>query len=406
MPGPDARFWADRTPSKQRPSFPVYRGHGTADAVVIGGGLTGCVAAHVLAGAGLDVVLLEADRLAGGSTAGSFGAILPEPDALFRTVEAACGRRAARTAWAEAHRAAREFTRALGKLPLKRELSSESFVLNARTPDAAAELKREHAARKTAGIVTPWLASRAAQNELGSESDGAIRMRDAALVDPVRASLALARAAHASGARIFERSPVRRTKYDRKEAEVVLATGTIKTGLVFVATGEPGLLFSQIRRHVWRTTGYAVVTEPLTTEMRRAVGPRKAVVTEPGADARWLRWLPDHRALFAGAAGKTPASRLLDKVITQRTDELMYEFSVRFPVISGLPVARRWHMPICTTQDGLPWIGAHRNYPFHFFAMAFGWHGDALAWWAARAALRSAKLQPRREDDVFGFARM
>jgi glycine/D-amino acid oxidase-like deaminating enzyme len=63
-------------------------------------------------------------------------------------------------------------------------------------------------------------------------------------------------------------------------------------------------------------------------------------------------------------------------------------------------------MPICTTQDGLPWIGAHRNYPFHFFAMAFGWHGDALAWWAARAALRSAKLQPRREDDVFGFARM
>jgi glycine/D-amino acid oxidase-like deaminating enzyme len=41
--------------------------------VVIGGGLTGCAAAYALSAEGLDVVLLEAERLATGATAGSLG---------------------------------------------------------------------------------------------------------------------------------------------------------------------------------------------------------------------------------------------------------------------------------------------------------------------------------------------
>jgi glycine/D-amino acid oxidase-like deaminating enzyme len=83
----------------------------------------------------------------------------------------------------------------------------------------------------------------------------------------------------------------------------------------------------------------------------------------------------------------------------------MYELSVRYPEISGLPARWSWDVEVVTTPDGLPWIGPHRNYPFHFFAMAFGWHGDGLAWPAARAALRYFTGAARREDDVLGFAR-
>jgi glycine/D-amino acid oxidase-like deaminating enzyme len=56
-------------------------------------------------------------------------------------------------------------------------------------------------------------------------------------------------------------------------------------------------------------------------------------------------------------------------------------------------------------MDGLPWIGAHRNYPFHFFAMALGWHGDALSWFAAKAAARHFCGEPKKDDDTFGFLR-
>jgi glycine/D-amino acid oxidase-like deaminating enzyme len=78
---------------------------------------------------------------------------------------------------------------------------------------------------------------------------------------------------------------------------------------------------------------------------------------------------------------------------------------LRYPEISGLPARWGWELPVVTTPDGLPWIGAHRNYPFHFFAMAFGWHGDALAWLAAKAALRQVRGEVRQTDDAFGFVR-
>src|SRR5262245_66042978 len=87
MPGYGSRYWSERTADNRRRSYPAFRGQQTADAVVIGGGLTGATAAYVLASAKLDVVLLEADRLAGGATAGSPGLILPGPGASFRSVE-------------------------------------------------------------------------------------------------------------------------------------------------------------------------------------------------------------------------------------------------------------------------------------------------------------------------------
>jgi glycine/D-amino acid oxidase-like deaminating enzyme len=83
----------------------------------------------------------------------------------------------------------------------------------------------------------------------------------------------------------------------------------------------------------------------------------------------------------------------------------MYELSLRYPEISGLPAEWGWDVPVVSTPDGLPWIGPHRNYPFHFFSMAFGWHGDGLAWLAAKAALRFLRGETTRDDEAFGFVR-
>jgi glycine/D-amino acid oxidase-like deaminating enzyme len=405
MPGYGARYWAERTPQSRRRTYPKLRGDHTADVVVIGGGLTGATAAYVAAAAGLDVMLVEAERLASGSTAASLGAIVPEPDALFRTVDALAGRRVARTAWKEARRSALDLPALLRRAGVRADLDDAAFALVARSPEQAVALRKEQAARKDAGIDAPWLSPRNVAAELGTEAGGAIRVHDASTFDPVRATLGLVAAAEKRGARIFERSPVRRTKFTRKDATVVLGDASIRTAGIVVATGEPGALFAPLRRHVRRQWGYAVVTEPLTAPMRREVGRREAIVGETGEARRWLRWLPDDRALFAGGAGAVPSSRQRGSLLPPRTAELMYELSVRHPVLSGLPARWGWDLPIASTSDGLPWIGAHRNYPFHFFALAFGWHGDGLAAFAARAALRFFTGKSRREDDAFGFMR-
>jgi glycine/D-amino acid oxidase-like deaminating enzyme len=419
MPGYGARYWAERTSGTRRRSYPKFKGQQTVDAVVIGGGITGCTAAYVFASAGLKTILLEADRVAEGSTASSLGMIVPEPDAMYREAEAILGRREGRLGWKAARKSAIDFAAALRKLSTKSDLSPASFVINAGRGDDAPALKKEQAARKEAGLDAPWLTAQAAAAEIGAESVGALRMRDAFTYDPVRAAFVLAGAAEAKGAMIFERSPVRRTVFTRKDADVVLADGKIRTRLIYVATGEPGSLFGQLRRHVRRREGYVVVTEPWSAAMKKEAGRRQSVVTEIGEAPHWWRWLSEDRALFAGCAAAPVAERLRDKIVIQRTGQLMYELSVRYPSISGLPAHWAWPVPVVSAPDGLPWIGTHRNYPFHFFALAMGWHGDGLAWFGAKAALRQAQDglrqaqgtvrhahgSPLPEDDAFGFNR-
>jgi glycine/D-amino acid oxidase-like deaminating enzyme len=406
MPGYGARYWAERTPQHRRKTWPMFRGSHQADVVVIGGGLTGATCAYVLAAAGLDVMLLEGERVAGGTTGGGLGVIVPEPDAWFLTVNDLTGRRVSRTAWKEARHSATGMAALLEKLNIKCDLASSPLLINARGAEAAADLRKEQAGRRDAGLAATWLKPQAVAAASALESSGAIRLGEAFTFDPVRAAIGLVSAAESKGARVFERSAVRRTRFTRKYADVFLASGSIRTQGVIVATGEPGALFGQLRRHVRRDLGAVVVTEPLTAAMRREAGDRDTVVTEAvAADRRWLRWLAEDRALFAGAVTAPGTARARDRILVQKTAQLMYELSVRYPAISGLPAHWGWETPVTTTADGLPWIGPHRNFPFHFFAMAFGWHGDGLAWFAARAALRYFRQESRRDDDAFGFNR-
>ena len=405
MPGYGSRYWDERTAENRRRAHPKFRGKHTADVAIIGGGLTGATAAYVLSSAGLDVVLVEAGRIASGATAGGIGAIVPEPAQSFRAVEAACGKRVARIAWSEAAKSAVDFAAALESLPTSCDLAPSSLIVNASASDDVAILRREQGSRRSAGVVAPWLNKDGVHAETGTESAGAVRLTGASYFDPVRAALGLVGAAGAAGARIFERSPVTRVRFTRKHADVCLVGGAIRTRLVYVATGEPGRLYGQLRRHVRLQTAYAVVTEPLNAAMRRESGKRRAVLTEGREDRLWIRWLTEDRVLAAGAISRPVGARLRDKTVIQKTAQLMYELSLRYPVISGLPGRWGWDVPVCSTQDTLPWAGPHRNYPFHFFALAFGWHGDALAWLAARMALRQFRQEGRPEDEAFGFVR-
>ncbi len=406
MPIYGQSYWARRAVAPKRASTASsLKGALTADVVVIGGGLTGCAAAYALARAGHDVILVEADRLASGATQGAMGLVLPAPEGLFTAIQKSAGKRVAHVAFAEVRRSAKDLAATLKRLGVRCDLSSTTLAVNAPFTGDAAALKKDAAARKTAGLDAPWLTATASRDLLATETQGAVRLRDASVLDPVRAALGFAAAAKKKGARIFEQSRVKKTTFTRKEVTVVLANATIAARGVVVATGQPGAVFHQLERHVRVVQGYGVVTEPLTPAMRRAVGPRQALYTEATESPRWLRWLPDHRAMFSGLSGPTPAPALRQKAIVHRANQLMYELSLRYPDISGLPPAVGWDLPVVTTVDGLPWIGPHRNYPFHFFSLAFGWHGEAFAWLAARAAVRHFEGKATKDDELLGFAR-
>ncbi len=372
----------------------------------MGCGLTGAACALSFASAGVKTIVLEADAVGASTTARSLGIGREDFDAAFQETAAAHGLRAARSLWQQMRRASLDFPAALRRLGAKCDLAPADLLTFARRdPGSVRRLQREYQARRDAGFDHSWIKSAALARDVAVESGGAIRTRGFAL-DPYRACLALAVQAASRGATIYERSPVRRIRATRKYVDVTTGGTTIRAESVVIATGAPLADLRALRRHLKARHSYAVVTEPLPAAVRREVGSRSASMRDSDVRPHFLRWLRDDRVLFSGGDQPEVPARQQEKALVQRTGQLMYELSVLYPAISGLQPEWSWDFSHYETVDRLPFIGLHRNFPRHLFAIEGARHGAAFAWLAARILVRHYQGEPARGDDLFGFSRV
>ena len=396
--------WTDRFPASRVPEYARLRGDHTFDVAIIGAGLTGSVTAYVCAAAGLKTIVLEAERVGRGGSGRSAGLLLPEPGPAFRAIEQAHGLRAARIAFESWRRAALEGAALLRRLNIKCGLEPVIPLVTA-DRDGENTLRREFDARSKAGIEATWLPRKLLGKLTVPDAPAAIRMRDAFTLDPYRACLGLAAAAAARRAVICERSRVKKVTFTRKHVDVIAEGGTIRAAKAIVTTGTPTLEFRQLRRHVKRRENYLVLTEPMPAAMRKQFGARDTTFRDTRNPHRRVHWTDDDRILVAGATQDETPERKRPAVLVQRTGQLMYELLTMFPVISGLMPEYGWELITGETADGLMYIGPHRNYPHHLFAL--GGAGDSVtgAFLAARMLARAAQDAAEKEDAVWGFTR-
>jgi gamma-glutamylputrescine oxidase len=265
-------LWLDRFPKSRRHSYPRFHGQLETDVVVVGGGLTGGACAWSFAAAGVKTVLLEADRLGTGATAGSLGLIREDFDASFQDTATAHGLRAARLLWQGLRRASLDFAAAIRRLEIRCDLAPQDLLRVARRDaDSIKRLKREYASRREAGFDHSWLTPAALARETSLEGGGAIRTRGF-VIDPYRACVGFAAAAVDRGATLFERSPVRRIRATRKYVDIITGSGTIRAQAVVIATNAALPDLRALRRHLHTQHAYAVVTESLPAAVRRELG--------------------------------------------------------------------------------------------------------------------------------------
>jgi glycine/D-amino acid oxidase-like deaminating enzyme len=397
--------WLEEFPKSRVHAYPRQHGSRDVDVVIVGGGLTGCASAYALAAAGVKAMLLEAECIGHGSTASATGWIADDPGVAFADVEKAIGLRAARWAWRTWHRGALDFAALLRRLDVQCRLEPRGSMAVAMTPEQAERLKKDQRARRAAGLDAVLLNARAIRTETALDAAAGLRARDGATIDPYRACVGLAAAAEERGATLFEHSPVRRVRFGRRHADVLTAAGSIRTRHVVVATGAPTPVYHSLARHFWFHTRYFVLTGAVPAKTRQLLGRRSSIVRDWSNPAHVVRWVNDERMLVAGADGVAIPVRQRDKMVVQRTGQLMYELSTLYPDISGIQPAYGWCADYARTGDGLPYIGPHRNFPHHVFAFGDASHGVAGAYVASRIILRHCIGEPDPADDAFSFNR-
>ena len=396
--------WITEFPKARRPDFPRLRGEHTCDVVIVGGGLTGCATAYACAVAGLKPILVEADRVGQGSSGRSGGLLLADPGPLFRDVVQAHGLRAARRVFESWARGASDGAATLKRLKVPGGVTALSDLIAAVRGDDKT-LPREHAARDEAGISSRWLADRQAKTATNTDTAAAIRVPYGFAVDPYRACVTLATAASRRGAALFEKSPIRKVKAGRKSVAIETADASIHAGTIVVTTGIATAEFKPLRRHFKRRESYMVMTAPVPAAMRKLILPVGTTLRDARTPHHRLRWTADSRLLVSGADQDETAVRTRDSVLVQRTGQLMYELLMMYPAISGLQPQHGWHLPYGETADGLMYIGPHRNYPHHLFALGSGGDSISGAFVSARILTRAVRGQADKADEVFGWTR-
>ena len=222
--------WLDAVPVKKRPEFPAFRGVITHPVVVVGGGMSGAMTAYACAAAGPESHPARADRVGHGGTGrrhrldvGRIIRVVSRRRSAGR--DARRGRCSARDAVGAARSGGhRQAARHQGAVSTWRQ--PIRLVRRARSDKA---LRKEIAAcpRRISSrvVAAAWRRGAAGRHR----SAGGMRTARGGFADPFKLTLGFLTAAIKRGAKVYERSRVKKITFTRKTATAFLDSGSITT---------------------------------------------------------------------------------------------------------------------------------------------------------------------------------
>lgn len=397
--------WLSPRPARREAGRPPLTGRLRTDVAIVGGGITGAMAALRLAEAGVGAVVLEADRIGQGSTAASSALLLQEPDYRLTELAERYGARAARHVWRLSHEAAGELIALLEGLPRSSALARRDTIYYTTDAGDVEPLRREHAERGRAGFVAEWLTPRALRENVGVPGRAGIRTRGNAACDPYRACLAVMDAARRSGAAVFERTPVRRIETRREGVRLRTPAGVVEARRVVIATGYATRQFRPLAGRFEMCHTYVLATPRLDAAARRELGLADVLLWDARRRYHYARWTADHRLLLGGgdrpiAGGRRPAARLEAAVRDVRG-----HFERVLPALANLRIEQAWEGRFANTPDSLPYVGPHPRYPGHLFALGYGGNGMTFGSLAGRLLVDHWRGRATRDHALFAFGR-
>lgn len=397
-----ASIWL--TPDARVTHYPPLRGHHDVDVAIVGAGMTGAMIAAVFADAGVRVMVVEARRAGHGSTAASTALLLQEPDYTLSSLARLYNRSRARRLWQLSHATTASFIKIIERFNVSCDLAKRDSIYY--TFDRHAALTRDCQQRERAGFAGRLLDADAMRAITGMDNATGILTTGNARLNPVKACRGLLRAAVRKGARVFEESEVRRVRPAGSGVRLYCPHGTIDAKQVVIATGYATKCFRPLAGRFRMRRTYVLVTDRITPRMRRRIGLKDVMLWDTERPYHYVRWTDDGRLLLGGE--DRPVKRGVSRGLqfAQAAQELRDYFATVLPPLNGVGIAGAWEGLFAVTPDGLPYIGPHRRYPRHAFALGYGGNGMSFAALAARVLLEQWRGIESADHQLFAFNRL
>ena len=356
------------------------------DAIVVGGGIVGCLTAFLLAKEGLKVTLLEADSVgshASGFAFGEMGALegtgIPDPLLDF-------------SVWSlqRHHNLSQEFKEASG---VDNQFKFTNRLTLAFDAGSVGELKKNLAwQQKVDAFTVTWLEPEdvvKAEPMASPLSMGGVHVQNAASVEPYRHTLAAAQSAEKYGTEIAQRRVTGILAQGQKCTGVTFEGGRMEAGLVVLAMGPwTG------QASAW--CGLDIPVSPLKGQILRLQNDAGPVETSLYWSGSYVVTKPDGLTW----AGTTEEEVGFDEETTlQARDSIMADVLKMAP---GLTDARLVQHTACLrplASDGLPIVGTAPGWENLYIGTGAGRKGIL---WSTGVSFGLADLILRGQTDVPG----
>jgi glycine/D-amino acid oxidase-like deaminating enzyme len=378
-------YWLEQS-SATYSENPPLEGLVRADALIVGGGITGISAAYHLKAAepGLRVVLLEADAVGNGASGRSAGLIAPRFGMGLRWAVLRFGRRRALEARRYAERAVEYLGEAIRREQLECDYRPASYLRVALTPARAQRLQDEVSLARALGIQgVDWIGAGEIRSLVNSPAFlGAWHEARAALINPARLAREMKRLAVHRGAEVYERSPVTRLSLDPL-IRARTPRGAVEADALILATNAFSSQFPQFRARQWPMITYAALTEPLAASQLSSLRwNAECGIEDARALAHTFHLTPDNRLLISGGDarylddGRSAAGADRDVGAYERLQDFIARI---FPQLRGAKITHRWSGVVSATPDLSPAIGSAGRNRRVFYSVGCMGHGLALA---------------------------
>lgn len=339
---PPTSFWIASTPET---NYPALQENIKVDVAIVGGGMAGITSAYLLTQEGLQVAVLEADRILLGTTAHTTGKLTSQHGLIYAQLQRNMGQEKAKQ-YAEANEAALHF---VAKLVEEQQIDCDfsyqpAYVYTA-SKDYIQKIEDEVESASSLGIK----ASFEKKLELPLDILGAVRFDQQAQFHARKYLLALVPKILDKGGQIFEQTRV----VDLDGAgdgpyTLITAKGNKVTAPHVIMAAHypfnffPGLYFTRL----YTERAYAVVAKA----QEKFPGGIYINAEKPDRSLRSLPTPEGERILIVGEKHKTGQGENL----RQRYENLM-DFAEQLFTVEDFPY--RWSAQDCTSLDDIPYIG-------------------------------------------------
>lgn len=387
LPGQDTSLWLDTTPSTDYSKLTDNVSSGVA---IVGGGITGILCAYKLQRAGMDVVLLEKDKIVENTTGNTTAKLTSQHYLIYKDLVQEQSEETAKI-YADANQRAIDDIETLTKeLGIDCDFKRTDAYVYTDDDEKVAEIKKEVEVTKKLGLPSSFERNL----DLPFSIKGAIKFSNQAQFHPRKFLLPIADEFARLGGKIFENSEVKDIVHGETK-RVVTSEGTVKARFVIEATKYPFWKPKMFEKAYWTKLSYAlgVIVDGdyphglyITTD-----DPIRTIRSSPFRDGQIL--------IFGGESHEMTKNYNKDEHYQNLVDDVSKKFKVK-------EILYRWIAGDAMSNDKMPYIGEYPQYEGVYIITGYRAWGLAWAMAASDAVVGSILGNPVDWAEPFGLKRL